>query len=241
MNRNQLKIIACLSMLIDHVGLVLFPDVTAFRLIGRLAMPVFAFFIGEGCRYTRNRKAYFLRVFILGLICQAVYITEAAINGGNGFYLNILLTFSVSIPLCYLLSCAEKRLETAGKDENLMFLVLLAVFAAVFLIEKGICVLFDTILHINLTFDYGFSGICLPLFAWIGRSRSQKLLFFTLGLMLFCCANYGGSILWSLFAMLSLCLLYLYNGKGGEKNLKYFFYGFYPLHLVVIYAVDMLI
>lgn len=54
MNRNQLKIIACISMLIDHIGYVLFPDVTVLRLIGRIAMPIFAFFIGEGCLYTKT-------------------------------------------------------------------------------------------------------------------------------------------------------------------------------------------
>ncbi|MBQ6874233.1 MAG: hypothetical protein IJO24_08085 [Clostridia bacterium] len=42
MNRNRLKLFACLSMLMDHVGLVLFPDIEAFRLIGRLAMPIYS-------------------------------------------------------------------------------------------------------------------------------------------------------------------------------------------------------
>lgn len=146
MNRNQLKIIACLSMLIDHIGLIMFPEIQIFRIIGRIAMPVFAFFIGEGCRYTKNKATYFLRVFILGLICQAVYIVEAAINGGNGFYLNILLTFSVSILLCYLFLYAEKRLGAAEKRKDLILIVFAAIFALVFLAEKGITVLCDTIL-----------------------------------------------------------------------------------------------
>ena len=225
-------------MLIDHVGLVLFPEIEVLRIIGRLAMPVFAFFIGEGCLHTRNRKAYFLRVFILGIICQAVYIAEAAINGGDGFYLNILLTFSVSIPICYLFLYIVKRLkETAvARLITLAALVVLAFFA-----EKWVVSLFDTVFDISLTFDYGFAGICLPMFALLGKEKSTRMLLFACGLLGFCAVNYGGNILLTIAALFSLILLWLYNGKGGERNLKYFFYSFYPLHLVVIYGVDMLI
>lgn len=241
MNRNQLKIIACLSMLIDHIGLILFPDIEVFRVIGRLAMPVFAFFIGEGCYHTKNKKAYFLRVFVLGLICQTVYIIEAAINGGNGFYLNILLTFSVSILLCYLLLYAEKKLEASERKKSLLLIVLAGLFALAFLTEKGLVVLCDTIFDINLMFDYGFTGVCLPMFALLSREKKNKMLFFTYGLLIFCGVNYQGNLPWALSAVASLVLLWLYNGKGGERNLKYFFYAFYPLHLVVIYMADMLI
>lgn len=240
MNRNQLKIIACLSMLIDHAGLILFPEIEAFRLIGRLAMPIFAFFIGEGCLHTRNKRAYFLRVFILGIVCQAVYILEAAINGGNGFYLNILLTFSVAIPLCYLFIYIEKKLKAKGK-ESLSLVSFAVLFALVFLAEKGITALCDTAFGIDLTFDYGFSGICLPMFALLGKDKRSRMMFFTYGLLILCAANYGSDYLWIISTLPSLILLWLYNGKGGERNLKYFFYAFYPLHLVVIYGIDMLI
>ena len=240
MNRNRLKLFACLSMLIDHVGLVLFPDIEAFRLIGRLAMPIFAFFIGEGCLHTRNRRAYFLRVFILGIVCQAVYIAEAAINGGNGFYLNILLTFSVAIPLCYLFIYIEKRLKAEEKD-NLALIGFAMLLALVFLAERGVTALCDTAFGIELTFDYGFAGICLPMFALLGKDKRNRMLFFTYGLLILCAANYGSDYLWTISTLLSLILLWLYNGKGGERNLKYFFYAFYPLHLVVIYGIDMLI
>ena len=101
MNRNHLKIIACISMLIDHIGFILFPNIEILRLIGRIAMPIFAFFIGEGCLYTKDRKKYFLRVFVLGIFCQAVYIAESIITHSDGWaYLNILLTFSVAIAVC---------------------------------------------------------------------------------------------------------------------------------------------
>ena len=64
---NALKIIACVSMFIDHASLMLFPEIIWLRYIGRLAFPIFAFLISEGCRYTKNKLNYFLSVFILGV------------------------------------------------------------------------------------------------------------------------------------------------------------------------------
>ena len=63
---NQLKLIAAAAMLLDHMGILLFPRITIFRILGRLAYPVFAFMIAEGCRYTRNKLRYFLMLFGLG-------------------------------------------------------------------------------------------------------------------------------------------------------------------------------
>ena len=59
-------------MLVDHIGYILLPEAAFLRYIGRLAMPIFAFFIGEGCLYTRNRKKYFTRIFGLGVVCLRV-------------------------------------------------------------------------------------------------------------------------------------------------------------------------
>ena len=69
---NQLKLIALISMTCDHVGLQLLPDVLILRIIGRLALPIFAYMIAEGCRYTRNRKRYLLRMAGLAALCQGV-------------------------------------------------------------------------------------------------------------------------------------------------------------------------
>ena len=73
LSSNTLKTIAFISMVIDHVGLVFFPTVIAFRIVGRLAFPIFAFMISEGARYTKNRLAYFLRMLICGILFNAVY------------------------------------------------------------------------------------------------------------------------------------------------------------------------
>ena len=73
LNGNALKIIAAVTMFIDHFGLMFYPKNMLFRMIGRLAMPLFAFMIAESARYTRNKIKHFALLFGLGAICQIVY------------------------------------------------------------------------------------------------------------------------------------------------------------------------
>ena len=68
LNGNTLKIIAAIAMLCDHVGLMFFPQVSIFRIIGRLAFPIFAFMIAEGAHYTKRKARYFLTIFSLAAI-----------------------------------------------------------------------------------------------------------------------------------------------------------------------------
>ena len=110
---NALKIIAAITMLIDHVGIMFFPGVAIFRIIGRLSFPIFAFMIAEGCRYTRNKLRYFAGIFTLATLCQLVYFIY---NGDT--YMSVLVTFSLSILTVYALGyfkeCLfdkEKRVE----------------------------------------------------------------------------------------------------------------------------------
>lgn len=234
MNRNHLKLIACLSMLIDHIGYVLFPEAQLFRIIGRIAMPIFAFFIGEGCIHTRDRKKYFLRLFILALICQAVYIAESIITGsGMGFYLNILFTFSCSIILCSVFLRLNK--DNCFKNRAIFIMAVGAFWAMDYLFGY-----ISSETKLNISLDYGIEGIILPLFAVMFEDKKKKLLCFTAGLAFVAVRLYGFFTPFFFFAMIPALLLCFYNGQGGKRNLKYFFYLFYPLHLAVIYGVNIL-
>ncbi len=232
MTRNTLKVIACISMLVDHIGYLLLPEAVFLRYIGRLAMPIFAFFIGEGCLYTRDRKKYFLRLFALGLICQAVYVLEYLImKSGDPFYLNILLTFSVSIVLCTaFLNCFDENGKNKkGKENYILGLVLTVVIIFCALGEEGV---------IPFTFEYGIGGIILPIFAATTKEKHKKLLIFSAGLVLCVLSLDYSDHLWTVCALCSLIPLYFYNGKPGKANLKYAFYLFYPLHLAVLYIIS---
>ena len=73
-DRNDvLKVIACLSMLIDHIGYGFFPGVMIFRIIGRIAFPIFAYHVAIGVIHTRNINKYMLRLFLFGVISQIPY------------------------------------------------------------------------------------------------------------------------------------------------------------------------
>ena len=244
MNRNHLKIIACLSMLADHMGILLFPQATVLRRIGRLAMPLFAFFIGEGCRYTKHRGKYFITVFGLGLGCQLVYLISDLIEHGglygwsDAWYLNILLTFSCAIPPGYCLTDLKTALK--AKDRQKAYrsgaLLLLGLTLAV-----GANVLFSLLQKrgVWLEFDYGLCGMLLPLFCLPFDGKWPKLACFTAGTLIFClCLAPGMPFIW--FSMLAPALLALYNGKPGSKRLKYFFYVFYPAHLALLYLINIL-
>ena len=99
----MLKLLAAFSMLLDHVGLFFFPGEMGFRIAGRLAFPIFAFMIAEGCRYTRSRWRYWGMIAALAAVCQAVYYFAA-----GDTYLSVLVTFSLAIPVVWALREFQK-------------------------------------------------------------------------------------------------------------------------------------
>lgn len=212
-----LKLIAALTMLIDHAGVTLFPEYDWMRGVGRIAMPLFAFCIAEGFRYTRSRKRYFWQIFLLGAACQAVYWFAM-----HDRLLGILLTFSVSL----LLMMLADRLREAEDGPLASTSVRAVIFAA--------AVAVVLVLTRFLSFDYGFWGIMLPVWPSLFRRREYRLTAFLGGLTALCIESaLGGNFLQSvsLFAMVPVCL---YNGTPGKYRMKYFFYIFYPAHLGIL-------
>ena len=216
---NALKIIAAVFMTIDHIGVVLFPRCLILRILGRLAMPIFAFMIAEGCKYTRNRRKYFGMVFGLGVLCQVVYYFF-----DGSMYLSILFTFSLAILTVYALQYWKREMSV------LSCLVFLLTVAAVYGLNRV------------FTIDYGFWGCMLPLFATLAHGTkhdSASVSTALLGLGLIPLSLSIGDIQW--FSLLALPLLFAYTGKRGKGNLKYFFYIFYPVHLAVLQGIAALI
>ena len=222
LNGNHLKLIAAFTMLLDHVGILLFPGNALLRILGRLAFPIYAYMIAEGCRYTHNKLRYFLMVFGLGAACQLVYYFFS-----GDTYLNILLTFSVSIGMIYLLQASYQA--QSWKMQTLWSVL----FALGIFLAYGINQL--------VTIDYGFWGVMTPVlvsFAFVRDfPRWASVLLLGAGLVLLG-ADYGGN---QHYALLALPLLLRYSGKRGRHNMKYFFYSVYPVHLVVLQGIAMLI
>lgn len=208
-----LKIIAAVTMLIDHAGLLLFPRAAWMRCVGRIAFPIFAYCIAEGFRYTHSRRRYFLRIFLLGAACQAVYY----IVDGDTLQ-GILLTFSVSILLMALTDRA-KRAVRAGEPRRFVWV------AAAVLAAAGVWILTRYV-----EFDYGFFGILLPVLISLFEGKWQRLAAAAAGLI--CLAAVSSAVQW--YSLAALIPLSLYNGARGKYRMKYFFYVFYPAHLALL-------
>lgn len=218
---NQLKIIALIAMTCDHVGLQLLPGVGLLRIIGRLALPIYAYMIAEGCRYTRDRKKYLARLLALAAVCQVVYFVAM-----GSLYQCILVTFSLSVGLIYLVD------RTQRKRDAFSALAALTGGAAVYLLcELVPGLLKDTDFYV----DYGIWGVLLPVLVYFGKGQAGKLLCLFAGLVLLA-LDFGGTQWWALAA---LPLLAVYNGRRGKWRIGNLFYIYYPLHLVVIYGISL--
>lgn len=236
-----IKMLAALSMLLDHMGLILFPDVLWLRIVGRLAFPLYALCIAEGFAHTRHRGKYFLRIFILGVICQIGYSVVA-----TQVYLGILLTFSLSIILMFFVDawlCAIR-----AKDQKLTRIW--HTLTGQKLRRRGSIVLCSVLLTVVLAaivmltqlvdVDYGLSGVLFPVLVYLGAFRWPKFATFTLGIGLLIC-NFEHTTLPRAWSALALIPAALYNGKPGWRGLKYFFYVFYPAHLLILYGIAYLL
>jgi len=217
---NQLKILAMIAMTCDHVGLQLLPRFGFLRVIGRLAMPIYAYMIAEGCRYTHDRRRYLLRLAGLALVCQSVYFVAQ-----GSLYQCILVTFSLSICLIYAVEAAWKRRTAAA------VLGAAGVMAGIW----AVCVWLPGVLRgTDFAVDYGIWGVTLPALVYFGKPREVYL---TLGLVEL--ALESGAVQW--WALAAVPLLMCYNGKRGRLPIGKLFYLYYPLHLAVIYGLSLLI
>lgn len=227
-------------MLLDHAGILLFPEVIWLRYVGRLAMPIFAFFIAEGCRHTKNKIRYFLQVLALGILCQAVYIIYDLFNGGiSQIYLNVLFTLALAIPLC----CIFLEIEMAKSKNTLTRAFYISLFVVYLLALAGFmyfCKNSISLIGIKVHLDYGIAGILLCFFPVITKEKTKRLALFSLGTFIYCLLM-ENSLLFIWLSLGAIPLIALYNGKLGSKKFKWFFYGFYPIHFAVLYIVDMFI
>ena len=208
---TTLKLIAIVSMTIDHIGAVFFPHVAWWRIVGRLAFPLFAFSISEGCAHTRSLPKYMLRLGIFALVSEIPFdlcFQRCLLEFGHQ---NVMLTFLLAVSAIF---CCEK-LDTGKKWLDAM-------------LKTAVCGVF-CVLAILLHTDYNAFGVGLVLVFWflrryhIGRNLAALAFEFVMR---------GGLQSW---CMLSAVPLLLYNGKRG-LSIKYLFYFFYPGHLLLLAA-----
>ena len=248
-----LKFIACIAMFIDHFGLMIYPTEMMYRVIGRIAFPIFAYFIAEGCRYTRNKLKHLMLVFSVGVIYLFFYLFVF-----EEVYASVFLTFSISILNIYIID-ALKKIAFNERNENGKINKVRAVLA---LLTASLALAVSYIPFHFFLFDYGYIGMLAPvlisLFDFKGVNAPKILLrldsyYVRLLVLMLCCIGlaiknpqlqitvFGCSVSVQVFNQISIPLLLTYNGKAGNKKMKYFFYLFYPLHLGVITLISFFI
>lgn len=236
MTGNQLKILALVTMTIDHIGVVLFPQYSILRIIGRLSFPIFAYMIAEGCFYTRSKQRYLGGIAALALVCQVVFFVAM-----GSLEQSILTTFTLGIITVYALQLLEERRDALAG---------LALVGAIAL-DAAVCIGLPLLLSgTDFAVDYGFWGAMLPAICYLPRifckdmdderRRFVTLAFCAVGLVLVSLGMGDGLSTLQWWSLLAIAPLATYNGQRGKWRMKYLFYIYYPLHLVVIQGISML-
>jgi hypothetical protein len=220
---STLKLIAIISMLIDHTGATVFrtimrhPSITASayaqlwreiyqisRSIGRIAFPIFCFLLVEGFLHTHNPRKYAGRLFLFSLISEVPF--DIALKGSWFYPSKQNVYFTLLIGLLMLMALQRLR-EHAW---TFIPVIGIAMYAA-YLLKT----------------DYSYKGVFLIAVLYLLRYTR-----------LYQCIGGAAAISWELPAPLAFIPIWFYNGKRGLR-MKYFFYWFYPVHLMLLYVINI--
>lgn len=239
LSSNALKIIACACMVTDHAGIVFMGNNCIMRAVGRLAFPIFAFLLVQGLLHTSDVRRYLLRLGIFALVSELPF--DLAMHDTIWYpeAQNIFFTLTVGLFAIY-------ALESRGpigrwKVEIALAAALLAEF---------------------LRFDYGMAGVGIIIMFYLFDKERSGISGKDGGDMVHACPgadartglyyswkqNLGIVVLSSLvyilclgmnqmYALLAMIPVNMYSGERGRMKLKYFFYLFYPLHLLLIWFI----
>jgi hypothetical protein len=220
-----IKIIAILAMVLDHIKFAI-PQTNNFitEYFGRMSYPLFAFVLVEGYLHTSNKKRYAIRLFIFAIISQIPFMLFRSLIGINEWkMLNIMFTLLLGFSVIYIYENFNNKIFA-----NLLA-ILIAIFGAIIKVDYGwygIGFIYLFYFFRNFKSAYLPSIICLSIFYYFSK---YKMNMFKVDIYL-----------QILFICLSLIPIYLYNGKKG-RGMKYFFYCFYPVHLILLYLINFFI
>lgn len=221
LNSYTLKWIAIITMVIDHTGAILLPQFPVMRLIGRISFPIFCFLLVEGFYHTSNIKRYLIRLGIFAFISEIPFDLMFIPTNDYLTHQNVFFTLFIGLATIYGISKADEK----WKDNS--FISTLA---------RIVVVVVGGILAYLLQTDYGILGIGYIVIFYVFRGR------LTLIAILMAVLNYAayGSLNAQTFAILAIPIIALYNGQKG-RSMKYLFYAFYPVHIVILCTIWYLI
>lgn len=211
-----LKIIALTTMIIDHYGAIFKGDMMAYRMIGRIAFPIYCFLLIEGYYHTKDVKKYMLRLFVFALLSEIPF--DLAFFGRAIFsHQNIFFTLCIGLFTIYNI---EKL-----KDKNK--------------IMSACIIIISFIASDILNVDYQIIGIIYILSFYYTRNM-QKLQRLCLIAATMYITNLLSSSVIQQFSLFSLLILFFYNEELGpsSKVLQILFYASYPAHLIIFYLIN---
>lgn len=230
LNSNHLKLIAIVAMTIDHLTWLTFPGpqkiwyVMSLHIIGRLTAPIMWFFIVEGYNYTHNLRNYLTRLFLFAIISHFAYCLAFGIPFvPNSIFNGTSVMWSLAWSVVLLTIFDSKRI-----NEKTKMLLMVLIFIITFPSDWS-CVAVFAIIFMN---------------KYRGNFKKQMqtmmigTLMYSIVYCLFLDKVYG---ILQLFTCLTIPILYLYNGQRGKLKLKYLFYIYYPLHLIIIGIIRLII
>lgn len=242
LNASHIKWIAIITMLIDHIGATIvqkiyFSNVTIFwenlysamRAIGRIAFPLFAFFIVEGFMHVKEDKKrltkYIARLFLFIFISEAPF--DMAFNksliefGSQSVYITLFIGLLAISTMDFIKNAISNLFDKEVKKSNktvIQALLLMIPYVA------SIYVFFN--LAERLHTDYGGIGVLTIIVIYLLYKYKE------LGLLLAIMFLSMKNIL-EIFSIVDILFIWQYNGERGRQN-KYFFYWFYPIHLTIL-------
>ena len=215
LSQEALKLIACATMLLDHIGAVLMPHNLWLRLIGRLAFPIYCFLLAEGVHYTKNPAKYGLRLFA-GIFLAEVPFDLCFYGGFRMAGQSVMVTLFLG----FLMGLCMKKVPLWAKP----------LIAIPFALVAEIC-------HC----DYGGAGVLMIAVFAITRDMDQKLLLQTVGMAVINVWLMFGSSFLQVFAIAAIIPIALYSGKKSTsgKAVQWAFYLFYPVHLTILWLISV--
>lgn len=216
-----LKIIGVITMLTDHIGDAILGEFSFLNLIGRISFPIFAFQAVQGYIHTKDFKKHMMKLFIFACISQIPFMLFLS-TFTHSFSLNIFFTFFLGLLTLFVYDKCKNKI--------------LGFFF----------VIFSSILGQLIHVDYGAFGIAFIFAFYFFKDKKLQMAITTI---LLCLARYIPNIVvtpnlylhylsCAFFMALSLIPILLYHKKEGPKA-KYFFYLFYPLHLLILYIISV--
>ena len=215
LSQEGLKLVACITMLGDHIGAVFFPG-SILRIVGRMAFPIYCFLLTEGVRHTRNPGRYGFRLLV-GMVLSELPFDLLFFGGWNWGKQSVMVTLMIGFLYCV------TAVRIPGLAHRMLILLPFA-----FLGEL-------------LKVDYGGWGVAMIGMFLLTRGKPGQQSFWLLGIswaISRATVAIGSlKVLLQPFALLAMIPISLYKGRkiSGNVWIQRLFYLFYPAHLVLLY------